>query len=49
MNQIANHPAIYLQRKEHDRYIMYKLLIVEDEPIVRQGITQMIHFEEFGF
>ena len=49
MNRIANHPAIYSQRKEHDRYMMYKLLIVEDEPIVRQGITQMIHFEEFGF
>ena len=29
--------------------MMYKLLIVEDEPIVRQGITQMIPFEEFGF
>lgn len=47
---ISRNPhAIYSQRKEFDIDIMYKLLIVEDEPIVRQGITQMINFEEFGF
>ena len=29
--------------------MMYKLLLVDDEPEIREGLREVIRFEEYGF
>lgn len=36
-------------KKQKRIYCMYKLIIVEDESAIRQGLIEQIHWEEYGF